>query len=91
MNSPPQRPVAPESSPRRSATTIVLAALGGFLLFGLFVLAMIPLGAFGVFVAAVAVVFALVGGLQYLLWGWWLGPMLRAKVRADGEDSPTEE
>jgi amino acid transporter len=45
------------------------------------------LGPFGMAVMAGVLVLMVVIGFHYLVWGWWLGPALRAEVE---EQEPPE-
>ena len=57
------------------------------------VLSFLTLGFVGV-ILALAFALAAFIGLQYLLWGWWLGPLIQAseaareRERADSSDNP---
>jgi hypothetical protein len=88
----PVRPVRPEidgddvspgSKRAKSSFSIILA--GGALLLGIGVLSvlMAPVGA--VLFAVIGLVLFLTGlaAFHYVVWGWWLGGVIRAEVEAD--------
>ncbi len=80
---PPSPPLSPPPAPEagRGWLSIFLASLLGGM--SLTILSLLTLGVFGV--AAVVFLFLGLGiGVQYLIWGWWLGPALR---RADADES----
>ncbi len=82
---PPQKPAPPDSGKAsRSPMTIILAGLAAIFLAGTF--ALLVLAAIGPTAIAVmgigAAIFA-VAGLQYLVWGWWLGPAIRRDAEAE--------
>jgi len=79
----PPRPVLPTNEPGRRSSVGIWLALGVAVAI-VATLAMIVTLAIGAppLAAAIAIgggVFALVG-VQYLLWGWWLGPKLRREA-----------
>ena len=82
----PPRPLPPKAEPTpRSSVGIWLALFIAVAIVA--VLAMIVTLALGAppLAAAIAIgggVFALVG-VQYLLWGWWLGPKLRREAEKE--------
>jgi hypothetical protein len=76
-------PSRPSPTPQRgSAWSLLLAGGAGLLLVAGFVLlvfvALGPTGAAAVGIGAA--IFAIVG-LQYLAWGWWLGPAIRRRAK----------
>jgi len=75
--------VSPGSKPSKSSFSIILA--GGALLLGIAVLSvlMAPVGA--VLFAIIGLVLFLTGlaAFHYVVWGWWLGGVIRAEVEAD--------
>ena len=76
-----RRPEFPQ--PRQSsAVSIVLAALG---LAGIcLVLFFLSGGIFGIVILMAGGIVAF-AGLQYLIWGWWLGKMIRREEEQDEE------
>lgn len=84
-----ERPLPPaalsKEQPARSSIGVTLAL--GVAVMIVLALAMVVTLALGIppLAAAIAIgggVFAL-AGLQYLLWGWWLGPKLRRQAEDD--------
>jgi hypothetical protein len=45
----------------------------------------VSLGPVGIAIVLIGAAIFLVAGLQYLLWGWWLGKRIRQQER-DGDD-----
>ena len=80
MNSPPTQPKSPGGSflPLLLAFILASAVIG--------TLSILTLGFVGVIVAVVACMAAFIG-LQYLLWGWWLGQAIRDESEAEDVDS----
>ena len=76
----PRRPEPNE--PRRSILSIVLA----FVLLGVAsaVLFLLTLGSFGQ-VIAIGGMIMLVIGFHYVVWGWWLGKIIRDEERDSDE------
>ena len=80
-----RRPAPPVAEPPRSTSLIWMglivgvAAIGGLALTVSLAMGAPPLAA-GIAIAGG--IFAL-GGLQYAIWGWWLGPMLRRAEAAE--------
>jgi hypothetical protein len=79
----PPRPLPPKNEPESRSSVGIWLALGVAIAI-VATLAMIVTLAMGAppLAAAIAIgggVFALVG-VQYLLWGWWLGPKLRREA-----------
>jgi hypothetical protein len=72
-------------APKRSSflSTVVILALTVLLIAGIYGLS---LGTAGPALIIVAVVFAL-GALHYLIWGWWMGRMIRDDVEAEERES----
>ena len=87
MQSPQQLPPNPPHRTRRSLIPLLLAVI----LFSLVsaVLVFLTLGAFGSMLLIVAVIF-LVAGLHYLIWGWWLGNILRQEELDEQDQSSME-
>ena len=83
MPKPPAPPVK-----RTSFLGIFLAVVAALL--GSAVLFFLTLGAFGVIVLVAGGLFAMVA-LQYLLWGRWLGPMIRSEVDAEEPSSASDD
>ena len=71
-------PAAPE--PKRSAWTLVLAAVG--VLLAVVVLSFLTLNTFGFAVVVVAGIFAF-AAVHYLVWGWWLSREIRREVEEE--------
>ena len=82
----PAPPTKPDlaAKPRGSWLAILLA--GGLLSTALVVLNFLTLGFLGP-VLLIAAIMAAIITLQYVLWGWWLQPLLR---RAQEEDALRE-
>ncbi len=80
MAEPPTRPVAPQRSDRGSWLSIFLTMLlAGFVAAALFVLSLgqlLPILVIG------GLIF-LVTAFHYLIWGWWLGKMIRREAEED--------
>ncbi len=72
---------------RRSSLPVFMAAV--ILLAALAALSLLTLGFVGVIVALTLLLAAFIG-FQYLLWGWWLGPLLLAQERVREESSLRE-
>jgi len=81
------RPPPSERSGRPSGSMLSIFLAGGVGLMALAVLFFLfaPLG--GVVLGVVGVVFLLaaIGMLHYVIWGWWLGGVIRAEVAAEEE------
>ena len=79
------RPPPPERNARPSGSMLSIFLAGGVGLMALAVLFFLfaPLG--GVVLGVVGVVFLLaaIGLLHYVIWGWWLGGVIRAEVAAE--------
>lgn len=73
MSELPERSNRPTSS--RFASLLAISVVIGVLA----ILSMLMSG-----LMAVVAVLAVVIGLQYLVWGWWLGPLLRQNAMDDG-------
>ena len=75
----------PEPTERRrgSLLAIILAGLG-FLgaLAGFFLIA-IPMQQFALPAIGILLLFGLVGLFHYVVWGWWLSPMIHDEVKED--------
>lgn len=84
---PPQKPAPPDSGKRdRSPMTIILAGVVAVFLAATFsLLALAAIGPIGIAVMGIGVVIFAVAGLQYLVWGWWLGPAIRRDAEAEAE------
>ncbi len=83
MLKPPQQ--LPENSKKRSPwLAIFLAVVAAMFLAAL--LFFLTLGAFGVLLVVGLAVFAFVG-VQYLVWGCWLGPMICRDVAAEEQQA----
>jgi hypothetical protein len=79
---------SPQSQAGCSSAIPLLLAL--IVLIGvLSILSLLTLGAFGIMVA-IAGGLVVVVGLQYLLWGWWLGPHI-ARLQREKEDGQQAE
>jgi hypothetical protein len=83
----PPPPALSQTQPARSSVGVTLAL--GVAVMIVVALAMIVTLAIGAppLAAAIAIgggVFAL-AGVQYLLWGWWLGPMLRRQAEEESK------
>jgi membrane protein implicated in regulation of membrane protease activity len=83
-----ERP-SPSGPPRRGCLSLALAmALGSVVLGGFMVLAastLLPAVAFAV--AAAAILFAM-AALHYLVWGRWLGRMIREEQESEPTSGP---
>jgi hypothetical protein len=79
----PPRPDGPEPRPTggRIFALIFVLSLGVLLLAGLVVLSLFWVGAVIVIGSGIAVLL-----LQYFIWGWWLGPMLRDAEANEPDD-----
>jgi hypothetical protein len=86
-------PIPPPSEPKKpsgSLLGIFLAGVGALVLACILGFLMIPVA--GVALAAVVLVFVLVGlaAFHYIIWGWWLSGVIRedveAEERAEAED-----
>jgi protein-S-isoprenylcysteine O-methyltransferase Ste14 len=76
----PQRPEPPSEKPRSSLLPITLAVL--LLVIICAALFFPTLGSFGIVLVIGCVVFG-IAAMHYLLWGWWLGKMIRDDVEAE--------
>lgn len=84
MAEPPLPPVAPQRSDRHSWLSIVLTVLvAGFLAAALFVLSLGQL----LPILAIGSLFFLATAFHYLVWGWWLGKMIRREAEEDERDA----
>lgn len=86
MAEPPSRPPFDESSvARKSCLSLFLAGVwGGVVLLAAATLVLAILGQSLVLVPAVCLIATImVMGLHYYVWGFWLGPMIRADVEAE--------
>jgi hypothetical protein len=83
-------PRSDQSDARRSSVIPLLLALV-VLSAAIAVLSFLTLGFFG---AVLGLAFALAAfiGLQYLIWGWWLGPWIERaeRLRQEGRDGDDE-
>jgi fatty acid desaturase len=82
-------PRSDESVARRSSVVPLLLALV-VLSAAIAVLSFLTLGFFG---AVLGLAFALAAfiGLQYLLWGWWLGPWIERAERLREEERDRDD
>jgi hypothetical protein len=84
---PPPSALANEQAPARSSVGVTLAlGVAVMIVLALSTVVTLALGA-PPLAAAIAIgggVFAL-AGLQYLLWGWWLGPKLRRQAEEESK------
>lgn len=78
MHEIPTRPASPRAEEPRRRSWLGLGIMVAFLVGTLALLALLSPG----LVLIVAAVLTLVG-LNYLLWGWWLGPALRREVEEE--------
>jgi len=94
----PVRPVMPvrptrapdEAPPRGSLVGLVLGLGFGLFMAGLLSTALIlTLGSLGIAIVLVVTTMIGFGALHYLLWGWWLGDMIRRDVAE--EEAAAEE
>ena len=76
---PLERP--PEPGPRRGSCLGVLM-IGTLIGVSLFALNLVTMGIFGL-VAVIGAAILLISLFHYLVWGWWLGGMIRREVEAD--------
>ena len=84
MKTPRSSPPDPPASNRRSLVPVILAIL--FFSLVSLVLVFLTLGSFGLILLAAGSLF-LVAGLHYLVWGWWLGRVIREE-ESDEENEP---
>ncbi len=71
--------------------TIILAGLAGVFLAGTFALLFAAaLGPFGIATLVIGIAIFAVVGLQYVVWGWWLGPAIRRDAEAEAERQRAE-
>ena len=85
----PERPELPDddSSPatRRSKSSLSIILAGGALLLGVAVLAVLAAPLAGVVLGIIGLVLLLaaLAAFHYVVWGWWLGGVIRSEVEAD--------
>jgi drug/metabolite transporter superfamily protein YnfA len=84
MKTPRSSPPDPPAPNRGSLVPILLAIL--FFSLVSLVLIFLTLGSFGLILLAAGGLF-LVAGLHYLVWGWWLGRVIREE-ESDEENEP---
>ena len=84
MKTPRSSPPDPPAPNRRSLVPILLAIL--FFSIVSLVLIFLTLGSFGLILLAAGGLF-LVAGLHYLVWGWWLGNVIREE-ESDEKNKP---
>ncbi|HEX3997332.1 MAG TPA: hypothetical protein VHX65_02165 [Pirellulales bacterium] len=83
----PVRPERPDEPPtatkRKSSLSIILAA--GALLFGIAILAVLMGPVSPVVFGAIGMVLLLaaLAAFHYVVWGWWLGNVIRSEVEAE--------
>jgi hypothetical protein len=89
----PVRPDAPDgegdSAPgaKRSKSSLSIVLAGGALLLGIAVLIVLMGPVAPVLIGAIGMVLLLAGlaAFHYVVWGWWLGSVIRSEVEADEE------
>jgi hypothetical protein len=92
---PRRGPLIPASSELKktsgSLLSIFLAGVGAMVLASILGFLMIPVA--GVALASGALVFVLVGlaAFHYVVWGWWLGGVIRVDVEAEERAEAEEE
>jgi hypothetical protein len=88
----PVRPVRPEkedddasSASKRPKSSLSIILAGGALLLGIAVLTvlMAPVAQVLFGVIGLVLLFAGLAAFHYVVWGWWLGGVIRAEVEAD--------
>lgn len=82
----PERHEPPAARSRGSLVSVVMALAAGTAI--TVVLALLTFNTFGVMVLVAGGLFVFIG-LQYLVWGWWLGRMLRDEAESDDDDRTT--
>lgn len=81
---PPERPPEP-SRPRGSCLGVLM--VGMLISTALFALNLITMNVFGM-VALIGAAILMFSLFHYLVWGWWLGRMIRSEVEAE---DPSED
>jgi hypothetical protein len=81
----PQRPPPPEQSRPKSSPLSILLALG-VLALACVVLFFLTGGFFGLVMVIAGVAFAF-AALHYLVWGWWLGALIRRDAEEEDDES----
>lgn len=90
----PVRPARPEdasegvSGSKRPKSSFSIILAGGALLLGIGVMSMLMAPVGMVLFAVIGLVLLLAGlaALHYVVWGWWLGNVIRAEVEADEKE-----
>lgn len=80
----PPRPAAPAET--RSGSLVPLTLAGLLLVVVCAVLFFLTLGGFAIVVIVGTLAFSM-AALHYLVWGWWLGKMIRDDVEAEERES----
>ena len=83
MSEPLRPPEAPK--PRGSCLSLFLAA--GMLVFAAVALFALSLGTI-LPVLVIGGLILFVAGFHYLVWGWWLGPMIHREAKEEAEHEP---
>ena len=75
----------PEPAERRSGSllAIILAGLVFFALVVGFFLVAIPMQPFAIPAIGILMLFGMVGLFHYVVWGWWLSPIIHDEVEED--------